>query len=75
MAKKLPKVTIEVYPDPDGSYGGKQGCWRARLMERRALHDAGDSIDVAVSNLVSGLPRFGRSGNVKDYNIQFVEFA
>ncbi len=75
MAKKPAKLVIEVYPDPNGSYGGSKGCWRARLMERRALHDAGDSIDKAVSNLVSGLPRFGRSGNVADYDIQFVEFA
>ena len=66
------KPIIEVYADPNGTYGGKIGCWRARLQSKPALHDAGDSIDRAVSNLLTNLPRFDRSGEPSHYKVELI---
>jgi hypothetical protein len=66
------KPVIEVYADSRGTYGGKNGCWRARLAKQHSLHDAGDSIERAVDNLLLNLPNFDRSGDIADYMIDLV---
>jgi hypothetical protein len=72
MSTNSHKPVIEVYADPSGVYGGKNGCWRARLATQPALHDAGDTIDHAVSNLLLNLPRFDRSGELAHYKIELI---
>jgi len=62
-------MTIEVYFDSHGIRNGKQGCYRARLIERPTIHDAGTTADDAVSNLLITAASFGLSGDVKNYTV------
>jgi hypothetical protein len=66
------KPVIEVYADPQGFYGGKKGCWRARLKKRPAFHDAGGSVEQAIENLLLNLPNFDRSGEKSNYSIVLI---
>jgi len=47
---------IEVYFDPNGSYGGPgTGCYRSRLRDSHGLHDAGKTPTEAVQKLVRNI--------------------
>lgn len=47
---------IEVYFDPNGSYGGPgTGCYRCRLRDSHGLHDAGNTPEVAVKALIRNI--------------------
>ena len=65
----MKKKTIEVYWDPMGTRGGQLGCWRARLLARPGIHDAGITEEEAIENLLTTAKTFGESDEKDDYVI------
>lgn len=63
------KETIEVYWDPDGSYMGKFGCFRARMQSNHGIHDVGADSDFAVEHFLLTAKSFGYSGKIRRYNV------
>jgi hypothetical protein len=71
-------MKIQVHFDPRGRYGGKAGCFRAKVVEKPGYHSAGRNVHEAIDELfitirscrdVKGCP----SKNPKDYEYDIVD--
>ena len=71
--KRGPTSVIEVYYDPLGTSGGRQGCIRARLRGNKCIHDAGLTRDIAVRALIVTAATFGYSADARDYRRVAIE--
>ena len=63
--------SIEVFFDPDGTRNGLEGCFRARIADHPGVHDAGQTEEEALENLLITAASLGFSGNQEDYVIAF----
>ena len=67
----------QLYFDPNGMHSGYTGCYRARLVGRDTIHDAGHSTDQCIHNFYLTLKSLVTvtSGDVIEFHVKGETFG